>query len=186
VRQAEDLFLNTLRDLESRIGAQDPYEILGASALIRKLFLDDYPLVDQVNREYGLKISFEVTESLGLPPGLPTPTFFTVQDGIDPDTAPPFKKRTQVTRDQFFKTVLTIVDDRQYTLREIVLFEANVMGGVHAGSAKEDKEQALQQINNTISVGGYRSSLRQLKGIGRVILKALAPLKSKVEENLSV
>lgn len=44
--QQDILFLKTLEDLEKRVNQQDPYQILGASALIRKLFLDDHPLVD--------------------------------------------------------------------------------------------------------------------------------------------
>ncbi len=75
------------------------------------------------------------------------------------------------------------MNDHEYTLREIVLFEANVMGGVHAGSPKNEKEQALRQINDVISVGGYSSSLRQLKAVGRVILKGLSSLREKVESD---
>jgi hypothetical protein len=186
MNQIEEFFLNTLRDLEQCILEEDPYKILRASALIRKLFLDDYPLVDQINRKYRLKISFKVAAPLGPPPNLPPPSFFTIQDGIDPDTAPPFKRQMEINRDQFFKIVPLIVKDRQYTIRDIILFEANVMGGVHAGSAKEDKSRVLQKINDTLSIGGYRASLRQLKAIGRVVLKALTPLKEEIEKSRDV
>jgi len=47
VTETEKLFLNTLRDLEGRLEAKDPYAILGAAGLIRKLLLDDYPLVHE-------------------------------------------------------------------------------------------------------------------------------------------
>jgi hypothetical protein len=101
-----------------------------------------------------------------------------VQDGLDPDTAIPGKRRYAASRDQFFQTVVTIVNDHQYTVRELVLFEANVMGAVHAGSPKTDKEHALKQVDSTIAVGGYASSLRQLQAIARVVLKALSPLRA--------
>ena len=182
--EKETLFENTLRDLETRLAANDPYEILGVAGLIRRLLLDDHPLVDQVNRKYKMKITFEIGHPLGLPPGIPAPDFFSVQDGIDPDTARPGKQRVQVSRDQFFKAVLSIVDSHEYTLRDIVLFEANVMGAIHAGSPKRDKEKALHAINSTISVGGCSSSLRQLKGIGRVVLKALLPLRQATQVHL--
>lgn len=182
VTETENLFLNILRDLEERLEAEDPYDILGVAGLIRKLLLDDHPLADQINRKYKLKLVFEIASPLGPPPGLPPPTLFTVQDGIDPDTAPPFKQRVQVTRDQLFQAVLVIVNNHQYTMREIVLFEANVMGAIHAGSPKTDKEKILHEINSTIAVGGYTSSLRQLKGIGRVVLRALIPLREQIEQ----
>lgn len=178
----ERLFLDTLADLELRITDSDPYVILSASALTRKLLLDDQPLVDKVNRQYRLKIAFDVTEPSRTPEGQPEPALYSVQDGLDPDTAPPFKQRKTVTRDQLLAYVLLRTNGRAYTLREVVLFEAHVMGGVHAGSAKEEKEKALQQINNVIEVGGHRSSLRQLQAIGRVVLKGLAPLGEAVKK----
>jgi hypothetical protein len=88
------LFLQTLIDLEQRIVATDPYDILGASALIRKMFLDDHPLVDQVNREYKIKVTFEVGESPLVSGGIiKKAEFYAIQDGLDPDTASPTIRR---------------------------------------------------------------------------------------------
>lgn len=134
----ETLFLKTLEDIENRLSVTDPYEILLVSGLIRKLFLDDHPLVDQVNKAHRFKLSFEITIPPDKPQNGPSPTLWTVQDGLDPDTAPPFEQRYSVTRDQFFRTVVTVVNNHSYTVREIVLFEANVVGAVHAGTAKTE------------------------------------------------
>ena len=183
---AENLFLETLKDLEARVSARDPYTILGASALIRKLLLDDVPLVDQVNRKFTLKLSYEVTESGGFPHGIPEPVFYSVQDGIDPETSRPGKRRKTVNRHQLLSYVLLKVEGKECTLRDIVLFEANVMGGVHAGSPEEEKEKALRQINDMFAIGGYRASLRQLQAIGRVVVKGLAPLRSAIHNAYGV
>lgn len=177
---AESLFLNTLRDLESRIPDTDEYVVLGISALIRKLLIDDFPLVDQVNRQHRLKLTFEITESDPSVPGAPEPTFYSVQDGLDPQTARPGKPQKTVNRDQFFATVLAVAGGKSHTLREIVLFEANVMGGVHVGSPKEEKEKVLQAVNDAFAIGGYRNSLRQLQAVGRVVLRGLDPLRQAV------
>ncbi len=178
--EEENLFIKTLADIQKRLGEVDPYEILMISGLIRKLFLDDFPLVDQVNRKHQKKIVFEVAVPLNRPKDEPMPIFWTIQDGLDPDTALPFKHRQQLKRDQFFQTTVAIINARPYSVRDVVLFQANVMGGIHVGSPKADKEHVLKQIDQTISVGGYASSLRQLKAIGRVVLKALAPLRQAV------
>ncbi len=178
--ESEALFLRTLDDIQRRLTQTDPYEILFIAALIRKLFFDDSPLVDQVNRNHRLKITFETTAPFELPTDSPAPTFWTVQDGLDPDTAHPGKRRYVANRDQFFQTVVTIVNDHQYSVREIVMFESNVMGAVHAGSPKTDKEHALKQVDSAFAVGGYASSLRQLQAIARVVLKSLAPLRIAV------
>ncbi len=180
--QQEQLYLKTISDLENRINDQDPYEILGSSALIRKLFLDDHPLVDQVNRDYKLKFLFNVCLPTPLPPGLPKPDVYSIQDGLDPDTSRPGKHVSQLTRDQFFKVIVLMINGKEYTIRDVILFEANIMGGVHAGMPKSEKEKILKTLNDQLSIGGYASSLRQLQAIGRVVLKALTPLTQNIKQ----
>ena len=148
---AEALFLRTLEDIEKRLAQTDPYEVLFIAALVRKLFLDDFPLLDQVNRSHKVKLAFQTTLPLSSPTDFPPPTFWTVQDGLDPDTAIPGKRRFIATRDQFFQTVVTIVNGHHYSVREIILFEANVMGAVHAGSPKSEKEQALAMSRSLLN-----------------------------------
>jgi len=181
MNKQEILFLETYKDIEKRVNEKKPYEILHISALVRKLLFDDFPLVDQVNRSYKEKIFFEITKTQLSAPGLPAPTYSSVQDGLDPATARPGKQILQVKRDEFFKTPILLVNGKEYSIREIILFEANIMGGVHPGFAKTDNEKTLKQIDN-LFVGGYRTSLRQLKAIARIILKALKPLKEKMEK----
>lgn len=180
VPHVDSLFLSTLRDLESRIADTDEYNVLGSSALIRKLIIDDFPLVDQVNRQYRLKLVFEFSESSPSIPGVPEPAVWSVQDGLDPETSRPGKPRKVVSRDQFLAMVLAVAKGKSYTLREIVLFEANIMGGVHAGSPREEKEKVLSALNSALAIGGHRASLRQLQAIGRVVLKGLEPLRAAV------
>lgn len=186
MEHAEALLLRTLGDLDHRIISTDPYEILGASSLIRKLLLDEHPLVDQVNRHFRLKVLFEVAAPIPLPPGGPNPVFETVQDGLDPDSAPPWLPRKSLRRDEFLAYELAKVGDHSYTVREVVQFEANVMGGVHAGSPRDAKQAALRQVEETLSVGGLPSSLRQLRAVGRVVLKALSPLREAVQRKYEV
>lgn len=172
---AEQLFLRTLQDLRTRESSMDPYGILGASGLLRKLLLDDYPLVDQVNRNHRIKMLFEIGEKIIAPDVDSSIVFYSVQDGIDPNTAPPFIGRAKVDRDSFLSTILLVIESQTYTVRDIILFEANVMGGVHAGSPKAEKQNVLAEIGNRFQMGGLRSSLRQLKAIIRVVLKAIDP-----------
>lgn len=177
---ANALFLRTLEDIEVRLTQADPYEILLIAGLLRKLFLDDHPLVDRVNKEHRVKLVFETTDIPDPRNEVPQPTFWTIQDGVDPDTSPPFRKRRTLTRDQFFGMLVSVVNNHGYTVREVVLFEANVVGAVHAGSPKSEKECAMHAVDTQISVGGYASSLRQLLAIARVCLKTLAPLREAI------
>jgi hypothetical protein len=74
--ETERLFPNTLRDLRTRVASQAAYAVRGALGPIRKLPLDETPLIDPVNRKYRRKISFEVAQPR--------------------DTAPPFLVRQAV------------------------------------------------------------------------------------------
>ena len=180
MKEIEKLFLNTLEDIQNRLINDDPYEILLISGLLRKLFFDDYPLVDQINRVYRLKLVFKIIDNQVDIKKDPNLTFWSIQDGLDPDTAPPFRRSITVTRDQFFKTIVTVFNQKHFSVKDIILFEANVCGGIHAGSPKSEKEKVLSQINNSIAIGGYQSTLRQLRAIARVVLKSLNPLRNLI------
>jgi hypothetical protein len=98
---ANVLFLRTLADIKSRISESDPYEILLIAGLLRKLFLDDHPLVDQVNRTHKLRFEFEVTIPVNKPTDDDKDSLWSVQDGFDPGTARPGKPCKRLSRDQF-------------------------------------------------------------------------------------
>ena len=174
--EAEALFLSTLHDLGRRVDSEDPYEILGASALIRKLLIGSHPLLDQVNQSHRLKLRFRVGLPLARPPGFPEPVVWSLQDGLDPHTGVPGHQVVDMTRDRLLSTPVLKIAGGTYTVRDVVLFEANVMGGVHAGAPIEQREKALAEVNRLFALGGYRASLRQLKAIGRVVLYGLKPL----------
>jgi len=182
--ESEKLFLRTIEDIESRIRSGDPYEVLGLSALIRKLFLDDNPLVDQVNRLYRHKLRFAITNPNSQSTQMilsMKPVFYSVQDGLDPETAIRSKTKIEVDRDQFFGTMVLMVKGKTYSVREVILFEANIMGGVHAGVPKNDKERALAEVNSLYIGGETRAATRQLKSISRIVVRALQPLREAVQ-----
>ncbi len=177
---ANSLFLKTLEDIRSRLTQSDPYEILLIAGLLRKLFLDDHPLVDQVNREHRIKLQFEVTASINRPVDGDKNSLWSVQDGLDPETALHGKERLVLSRDQFFQTVVAMVFGPSFTVRDVIQFEASVAGAVHAGAPKTEKEKALDMVGKSIGIGGYAPTLRQLLAIARVSLKALAPLSAAI------
>lgn len=177
---ANTLFVKTLEDIESRLLETDPYEILLIAGLLRKLFLDDHPLIDQVNRVHHLKIEFEVTAPINKPDDGDVNSLWSVQDGLDPETAVPGKKRLRLSRDQFFQTIVAMIYGRSYTVRDVVQFEANVAGAVHAGAPKTEKEKALHTVGQSTGIGGYAPTLRQLLAIARISLESLAPLRAAV------
>jgi len=177
----DQLFIDTLSDLEDRVKSPAPYTILGISALVRKLLLDGMPLVDQANRSRRLKIRFHIGLLRGFPPGIPEPVFYSIQDGFDPDTAPPGTGTTSVSKDGFLAATVLKVRGKPLSVRDLISFEANVKGGVHAGKPRDEADLVLQEMGKLFEIGGYRASLRQLQAIGRVTLKGLEELRRAVE-----
>jgi hypothetical protein len=178
--EANTLFLKTLEDIQSRLSETDLYEILLIAGLLRKLLLDDHPLVDQVNRIHRLKLEFEIAIPENKPEEGDQNSVWSVQDGLDPDTAIPGKKRQILSRDQFLQTAVAMIYGPSYSIRDVIQFEANIAGGVHAGAPRTEKEQALNALGQSFGIGGYEPPLRQLLAIARVSLKALAPLRDAV------
>lgn len=181
MHEFEILFLRTLEDIERRLTQEDPYEILLIAGLIRKLFLDDHPLIDQINKKYKIKLLFDIGIPKKIPNDFIESNFWSWQDGVDPNSGLATIHRHTVNRDQFFKVIVMLIEGHQYSIKEIILFEANVMGGVHAGSPKCDKECILKEFGPVLTIGGLTSHLRQLKSIARVILKTITPLKTAVK-----
>lgn len=181
--ERETLFLRTGEDMRARIDSPDPYEILGISVLLRELLLDAEPLVDQINQSYRLKIKYHIGESdtpnnralLAM-----KPASWSFQDGLDPETAPPHVPRLEVDLDKLLATKMLLAKGKMYSVKDIILFEANLMGGVHTGSPASEKEKALQAINKIYVGGDARVQLRQLLSIARVVDRALDPLYSAV------
>lgn len=177
----ESLFIRTLDHLHQLINSKDEYEILRASALIRQLFLDGRSsLIDKVNRKYRYKFEFEVVEHL--PPDIPGVSFqaWCVIDGIDPRSTPAHLPRTKKKRDSFFGMVIAIVDGHSYTIKELVLFVANVMGGVHSGTFDNDKAKSFAQLKELYVFSKINIALLFIRAIGRIILESLKPLQYEI------
>lgn len=177
----EQHYLKTLDALNSRISSNDPFDILSASAIIRELFLDDRPLVDQANGQYTSDLTFDVCLPTPDPPGFSAPGEFFIQEGLDPGTSESGKLTFKLARDQFLKVVLIVIDGRKYTIKDVVLSGVTFMGTVHSGSAQSEKERVLKAVSDQMPIGGYSSSLRQLQAIGRVVIKGLTPLTLHIQ-----
>jgi len=179
------LFLATLQDLERRQQSEEPYDILGMAGLLRKLLLDAEPLIDQVNRTRRLKIRFRIVPGRRSLDALRAsgPTYYDIGDCLDPsfvDITP--QEAVDLTRDQFLSTLVNYVLGQAITVRDIITFEANVAGGVHAPSSpREPAHMGLDVARQQIIMKGQSVSLYHLRNIGRVVARALQPLKSTVE-----
>ncbi len=177
LKYREGLFLDTIADLQAREGNPDRYGLIKASGALRLLLLDPEPLVHQVNRDYGVKLVFTFHE-------LP-------KAGQENTIAGWTRLKRQVTRsdqskgttgglDAFLAAGCLALYGKVLTVREVILTNANVKGGVHAGPPRSEGEHRVLALDQIMNVGGAEGSLASIHDIIRVTLEGLAPLVEAV------
>jgi hypothetical protein len=180
----DTLFLRTLDDLGRRVEpGVDEYEVLLIAGLLRKLLVDSPRLVDEVNRSRGVRIPYVINARRPIweLAGSPAPVFWSIQDALDPDGALTRPEPKEVSLDELLGTVVMRVRSESITVKDVILHTANVVGAVHAGEARKDVNRLLEKVADELSIGDFRPDVRSLLAIGRVVLRAMAPLRERIE-----
>lgn len=176
------LFIKTIEDIEKKMKSRDGYEILMISGLLRKLLLDDNPLMHQVNQSRKLKISFIINDRQP-PAGDKSLVFWSIEDGFDPDTSVPhLTKLVEVNKDQLLKRQIMIINGQIIMVLDLIKFLSHVQGGIHAGEPTNSKETTLKEVQKYLGIGGLPAGIRSILSISRVVLKGLKPLKIAITQ----
>jgi hypothetical protein len=175
------LLLLTIQDLNQKLASNNAYDLLRSSGLLRQLLLDPDRLAIKVNQKYKIKLEFEIT-SFSPPPPDSSLLFWSIHDGLDPKTSRPGSPPIRANLERFLGTVVVRASGTDYTIRQLVIYVAHVMGGVHAGSPTADQE-ALSRIG-TLYVGGLPAGLGLMRAILKVVLKGLEPLVEAIKKDL--
>lgn len=176
-----ELFLFTMADLRKRIEhPQDEYDLLMAAGLLRKLLLDEQPLVHQVNRELRVKLTFCVATNDAYEAVVfeDNPLIYVVNDGIYPPSALPSAVVKEMKLDVFLARRAAFVQGHDVTVKDLIFQLAHVEGAIHAGTPKGDKEKVLAGASDSIRIGGAGMVASTMRGIGRVVLEALSPIEA--------
>lgn len=183
---AERLFLATMGDLDRRLDGTDEYETLMIAPLLRKLLLDGQPLVHQVNARYRHRICFRYTTNGYRKLVLEMkPSFWAMEDGLDPETHHTKSAIADGGLDQFLKIIVIAVGNESYTIHQVIDLICHVEGGVHAGTSRDARQAALKAVERSISVGSLPPAVRSLLAIGRVVRRGLEPLRASVAANFA-
>jgi hypothetical protein len=177
---ASTLFLETLDELGRRTapGARE-YDLVRAALLLRQLLMDGVPLVDRINRDERVDIRYTVgrTSARFMKTIMEDePLFWAIQDALDPAAAPPFVQPIALKRDAFLGEFILYIRPHDYSVRDVIAYLAHVEGGAHAGKPKDAREQALRNVTEQVSIGGYPPVARSVQAIARVVARALEPL----------
>lgn len=178
----EQMFLNTIEQLQILINSYHEYEIIRASHLIRQLLLDGQKsLVERVNKSHRLKIKYRVVKTSPPDiPGLPPLKAWCAVDSIVPYMAPPGSQPVSMNWEKFQKQIVAIIDGHRYSVHDIVDYVAHIAGGVHLGSPNTDRARILASLDRQIPSTNLNIIVMTLRGIGRIILTGLSDLKDRV------
>lgn len=174
------LFFATLDDLKVRITPGTEYNLVRASGLLRQLYLDQTPLINLVNRQTKLKLSFEIKK---WPDSIPQIGKLEVQSPEPDDQMP----RKAVDFKTFLSTKTLFYHEHVYTVKDIIKAVSNVQGGVHKGVPKNDKERYLEKDQFTSFKFGIEGSAPMdlakllIKPIAQVTLRSLQPIKKGLQ-----
>ena len=173
----EQLFLDTVRDIQSKIVENNRYSITRASALLRQLLIDESPLIHQVNRRYRLKLEFETIDFTMKPPLKPLLHWQNL------DASPfPTARKVRINLDGLLGARCLTFKEHEYSVLDILKACAHLKGRA-LWHAENGKEEALLDLDEVFKIGSLDSSLAALRGILIVTLTGLRPLIDAIQND---
>jgi hypothetical protein len=186
------LFDRTLEELEKKTKANDEYELLMTTPLLRKLLIDgNNSLVSQINKK-GKKLRFSVNVREPLHKRVPsvfTPEdlqtyFWFAKSGLDPEIADKFRNYNlqQLSFDDFLQQVVIYAKGQEITVRDLIKHLSDKEGGIHKQRKKlvqtEVKNIILQELGETIGINNLPAGLSTLRSINAIVIRNLSIFKS--------
>lgn len=172
----EQIFIETIKDIDSKIKDPSWYAAIKAAGLLRLLCLDKNRLIDKANRNHRIRgIKYTVNDYLTEP----TVNYSFHWMSLDPSRRPT-KELFEVDLDTFLKIKCLYHNGTTVTVRDIISACANGEGGVHVGNAKGEKEGVFLKVNREFEITGSRPSTIALVDICRIVLNGLRPLITSI------
>jgi hypothetical protein len=178
----DELFLLTLQDLEKRVPlGRGEYDALMTAGLLRKLLLDEQPLIDLANRPptRRMRIRYEIVDQQP-PPG----AHGWVPNGNLHPGAPTGGSMVSLSRDAFLARPVLVAFGETISVRELIKFMANIQGAVHVTRPSSPKDEALWEFawgtRFILPHAQYSGGIHDLVGIGKIVLDAVTALPEVV------
>lgn len=182
--QADQLFLRTLEDLERRTAVADEYEALLAAGLLRKLLLDEAPLVHQVNRYRRVRIRFRINGETPVEKAVleDNPVFWLIGDAIDPEAfpAPGLSAPTEAKLDQFLARTVIVAQGERLSVGDLIKQVAHIDGAVHKGKPTNAREELLDKMSRSMFFRDLPATVHHVQLAGKIVVRALTPLRDAI------
>lgn len=173
---AEERFMRSLIELQERISNADRVNLLEASAILRRLFLDAHPLVNRVNRKYRLKLRYPTVVM----------TAAARSDSVTYNyinLAPLFAPResiVELSMDEFLSHTV-IKGEKSYSVRDVIDYCANTKGGVHFDDPKSDASRDLLELDGSHFPVLIDASLHAIADLSWCVIQGTRSLVMKIE-----
>lgn len=171
--QEEHIFLESIRDIDNRISYRDRYNIIKAAGILRLILTDG--LLDKVNRRFKYKVVFRIIDNSIEPPI--SPDLHWVQ--VSPESIPSVKT-IEVNKDNFLSTTVFKSPNINATVKDVILYCSNVLGGVHFGDPQKKGQEMLLEIDNSLRTLSGEMSIYSVYGILEVSLIAFKPIVTQI------
>ena len=182
--QADQLFLRDLDDLDRRTTVADEYKALGAAALLRRLLLDEAPLVHQVNRYRRVRIRFRINGESPLERAVleDNPLLWAIGDAIDPDAfpAPGISAPMDAKLNQFLARTVMVARGERLSEGDLIRQVAHIDGGVHNGNPTNPREELLDQVSRFMFFRDVPATVHHVQLIGKIAVGGLVPLRDVI------
>jgi len=185
MNEIEELFVESLQDLRLRNKYPSKYNILKASGILRLLLLDKYPLINQVNNEYKLKIKFAVRKLHNIDPG---PGVLNME-GIEPIEGEDLNNIENLSLDKFVNKRCLICNQYLYSVKDVININANNFGGVHFGRQRSPKENEIVRLKLFGPSLGYHNGtlmdpcLACIFPISNIVINSCKELEEKAKNS---
>jgi hypothetical protein len=177
---ARQLIVERCEQMRQMLASAKEIDCLDIAGNLRQLLADQHRLIDTANVN-KVPIRFRSNKLREDPPGLPIPSFRSIEDGLDPDTAAPIHGAPyDMTIDQFLGQTILVIGGKPYSVKDVIKFAANVAGAIHHDPKAKPEFEAQKRYSELFRIGGFPAGIRQLRAIARITLKALQPLLADI------
>jgi len=178
--QDEILFLEKYQDLLDLTSSLTKYNCLRISSILRQLLLDKMPFIDRVNRKWRFKIKYKIYDPPYIHEYLEDPNIimFSRPNGLCPDEDSDSNYIYEISLKKFLSIKINKLENQFVTIKDVIKYSANVLGGVHRRDPKlnNEDELSLHKLEYFFNINEIPVIMYQLHSLSKITLDALKPL----------
>jgi len=177
----DDLFTRRYNELAEYSGLADHYTNLKCASILRQLLLDQTPLTSLANKKTRLKIEYKVDNTFHQRLPLSSAILYTSTEVGN--LVLKFSANLKILKlDQFLSLQILEIDNTRFTVKEIIKFASNKMGGIHLDTSIDRNEKLLEASLEKLEKLNVPALAIAVNSIAKIVLVSLRPLKNELTQ----